>query len=121
MSRDQIISDAVSAIQSGQLQVLQDAVGKAVDQSAVEQKASDGTLTQADLDAAVKSATDALNAQVASLQAQDAVDAKAASDAQAALADLQSKFNDLSQKEGLEEQQVAALQAKIDQIKQLLS
>lgn len=87
-----IVSQAVAAIQAGEAQVMSDAIGAAVDEAALEQKASDGTLTQADLDAAVKAASDPLNAQIAALQAQDASDAKAASDAQAALSDAQSQL-----------------------------
>lgn len=136
MSKEKIVSDAVSAIQAGEAQVLNDAIGSAVDQAALEQKASDGTLTSSDLDAAVKAATDPLNASIAALQAQLAGDAETltasqAADAQA-LADVQTKaasdiaavqasLDAMTAKEQLEEGAVSDVSAKVAAAQQSLA
>lgn len=107
MSKEQIVADALQAISAGQSQVLSDAIGKAVDQSAVEQKASDGTLSQADLDKAVADA----------LAAQKVVDDKALADAKAAadaaMADIQKQLSDMSAKEQAEEGVISSLQGSL--------
>lgn len=103
MAKQDVISAGVIAIQAAEAQALSDQLGLAYDAGAVDQKASDGTLTQADLDAAV-SAAKAVDAQAMS-------DAKAASDA--ALADLQAKLDALSQKEGQEAGVIAGLQSSV--------
>lgn len=106
MSKVDVVAAGVAAIQSGQAQVLTDQLGLVYDAAALEQKASDGTLSQADVDAAVAAA--------------QAVDAKALADAQAAgalaLADLQSKMDALAAKEGQEASVIAGLQAAKDQL-----
>ncbi len=124
MSRDQIVADALTAISSGQAQVLTDAVGAAVDASALEQKASDGTLGQGDLDAAVAAAVAPLNAQIA----QDATDLAAAhADADAKLAALQTSFDALTIDDTTKTAEVknftdsvAALSAALDAFKALI-
>lgn len=117
MSRDQIISDALAAISAGQAQVLSDAVSAAVDQSAIEQKASDGTLSQADVDAAVAAAVAPLNQQISDLQVKDAADVQAAVDAKAAgdaaVAALQVQFDDLKSAKDVEDGVIAGLNASI--------
>ncbi len=104
MSKDQIVSQALASISSGQAQVLADAIGVAVDQSALEQKASDGTLSQADLDKAVADAVSAAQA----VDAQALADAQAK--AQADLAALQASLDSVTAKELGEEAAVKALQ-----------
>lgn len=129
MSRDEIVSKALSDISTGQAQVLADAIGAAVDQSAIEQKASDGTLNQGDLDAAVASAVAAavapLNDQIAALTAQDAADVQAGKDALAALSAvkdaLQAQFDSLSVKEGQEASVISGLQGSLEQMKNVVS
>lgn len=104
MSKVDIVSAGVAAIQVGQTQVLTDQLGVVYDAAALEQKASDGTLSQADLDAAVAAAQ--------AVDAQALADAKAASDA--ALAGLQSQLSVLATKEGQEASVIAGLQASKD-------
>lgn len=117
MSREQIISDALSAISAGQSQVLVDAVSAAVDQSAIEQKASDGTLSQGDVDAAVAAAVAPLMVQISDLQAMDAVDKQAVIDVKAqgdaALADLQSQFDAIKAAKDVEDGVISSLNASI--------
>ncbi len=99
MSKADIVAAALSAISAGSAQVLSDAVGAAVDQSALEQKASDGTLGQGDLDAAVAAAVAPLNEQILALTDKDAADIAAGV---AALSDLQGKLDTLAAKESVE-------------------
>jgi hypothetical protein len=110
MSKDQIVSDAKAALVAGQDALLTQVLGDVADQSALEQKASDGTLSQADVDAAVAAAVGPLNDQIVALQAQDAADIKAGQDA---LAALQVKLDDLAQKEGVEASVIAGLQGSL--------
>lgn len=121
MSRDQIIADAISAISVGQAQALSAAIGAAVDASAVEQKASDGTLTQADLDKAVADVKAQLDASVAqdALDKQAALDAKAAGDQ--AVADLQVKFDALASKEGVEASIVDGLKGSLASLQDVVA
>jgi len=116
MSKDQIVSDAKSAFISGQDQILGQVLSDVYDKAASEQKASDGTLTQADLDAAVKAATDPLNQQISDLQAKDDSDIAALKDAQDKLAALQTSFDVLSSKEAGEAIQVSQFQGMKDQL-----
>ncbi len=118
MSRDQIIADAKAAIVSGQDAVLMSAIGAAVDASALEQKASDGTLGQSDVDAAVAAAVGPLNQQIVDLTAKDEADLAAG---QAALVDLQSKMDALASKEAVESGIIEGLQASKDALAKVLS
>ena len=104
MSKEQIVADGVAGIQAGQVQVLSDQLGLVYDAAALEQKASDGTLSQADVDAAVAAAQ--------AVDAQALAAAQAASDA--ALAELQGQLTALSLKEGQEASVIAGLQASKD-------
>ncbi len=89
MGKSDFVAQQLAAIQSGQTQVISDALGATFDEGALEQKASDGTLTQGDVDAAVAAAVAPLNAQIADLTAKDAADVQALADAQAkAVSDL---------------------------------
>lgn len=124
MAKQDVIDSGVANVQAAEVQALKDALSAAYDQGATDQKASDGTLTQADVDAAVKAAVDPLNAQIAS-------DAAALADSQAkavsAVADVQSKLDAMTSKEQGEEAIVAnlqssaaALQAALDSLKSLI-
>lgn len=110
MSKAQIVADAISAISAGQAQVLNDAIGAAVDAAGVEQKASDGTLTQADLDKAVADATAA--------DAQALADAHAKADAD--LAALQVKLDAIITTEQSEKQVIVGLQNSVGQVQAAL-
>ncbi len=107
MSKEQIVADAIVAITAGQASVLSDAIGAAVDASAAEQKGADGTLSQADVDAAVAKAV--LDTQAA--------DAEAIVAAQSGMAALQVSFDALKSsddalvaKEGQESAAILGLQ-----------
>lgn len=113
MSKDQIVSDAKASLVSGQDLVLSQVLGSVYDLAAQEQKASDGTLSQGDLDAAVAAAVAPLNQQISDLSAKDAADLQLLSDAQAKLADLSAKFDVLVAKEGIEAGIVAEFQASL--------
>ena len=128
MSKPDVVSAAKASFVSAQDGALQSFGESCYDGGAVDQKASDGTLTQADLDAAVKAATDPLNAQIA----QDATDlAKAHSDADAAAAALKTSTDalaamtadDASKTKAVADVQAnaVALQAALDVIKGLLA
>lgn len=78
MGKADVVAAAVQSVQAAQVQALSDGLGAVYDQGGVDQKASDGTFTQADIDAAVaakgvadQAAVDALTAQVSALQADD--------------------------------------------------
>lgn len=124
MSKEAIVAAAVAAVQAGELQILNDQFNSVYDQAALEQKASDGTLSQADLDKAVAAQKAADQAAIDAAVAQDAADVKAGQDAvaagKAALVDLQSKFDALSAKEGVEAGTLASLQAAKDKLQAVL-
>lgn len=101
--RQDVIDKGVAAVQAAEQQALSDQLGIAYDAGGVDQKASDGTLTQADLDKAVADAQ--------AVDAQAAASAKAASDA--ALADLQTQMAALAAKEGQEAGVIAGLQSSV--------
>jgi hypothetical protein len=125
MAKVIIVGAAKAALLAAQDGAIDTALSSAYDGGAVDQKVSDGTLTQADLDAAVKAATDPLNAQIASdataLAAAHADADAAAASAKAALdamtADDAVKSKAVSDLQG----SVAAVQAALDSIKALLS
>ncbi len=118
MSKTDIVSAQKSAILSGQDAALQAGLEAVYDQAATEQKASDGTLSQSDLDAAVAAAVAPLNQQVADLTAKDASDVAAG---QAALVDLQGKLDALAAKESVEAGTLAALQSAKDSLAKVLA
>ena len=72
MAKSDFIAAQLVSIQAAQAQAISDGLGATWDESATEQKSSDGTLTQADLDAAVAAAVGPLNDQIAALTTQDA-------------------------------------------------
>lgn len=110
MSKTDIVLAQKTAILSGQDSALQAGLEAVYDQAALEQKASDGTLSQSDVDAAVASAVAPLNAQIQS----DALDLAAAQATAAAnLAMVQQALTDMTAKEQLEEQSVLSLQNSI--------
>jgi len=126
MAKADIVAAQKAAIVSGQDAVLDGALGACYDQGGIDQAAIDNAgVTQDQLNAAVKAATDPLNAQIAQLQAQDASDVKAGQDAlaqaQSAMADLQSKFDALAQKEGQESGVIQGLQGSLAQMQQVVS
>lgn len=69
MSKEQTVSDAVSAIQAGQAQVLNDQLGVVYDKAVQENPPTGGGLTQADVDAAVAAALAPVQAELDSLKA----------------------------------------------------
>lgn len=93
MAKADVVAAAVVSIQAAEAQALSDGLGSVYDQGAQDQKASDGTFTQADIDAAVlaksvsdQAAADALSAQVSALQADDDAKSKIIAGIQALLA-----------------------------------
>ena len=111
MAKQDVVSAGVAAIQAADAQALTDQLGIAYDAGATDQKASDGSFTQADIDKAVASA-----------QAVDATAmaaAKAASDS--AIADLQTQLSALSTKEGQEAGVIASLQSSVKNIQDALA
>lgn len=113
MGKQETIDSQKQALAQAQDAALDSALGNVWDESALEQKASDGTLTQGDLDAAVKAATDPLNAQIAD----DAQKLSAAiASAQADHDSLQKSLDDMTAKEQLEEKVVSDLQNAVGQV-----
>jgi hypothetical protein len=112
MAKADVVAAQLAVIQAAEVQAISEGLGACYDQGVADQVPSGGA-SQADIDAAVKAATDPLNEQVASLQ-QSLTDAqaKAASD----LAGAQQALTDMTAKEQLEEQAVAALQSAITQV-----
>lgn len=88
MARADVQAAGLAAIQAADAQAISDNLGVAYDAGATDQKASDGTFTQADIDAAVA--------------AQAASDNAAIVAAQAAQANLQASLDALSAKEAPE-------------------
>lgn len=93
MAKADVIAAAVVSIQAAEAQALSDGLGSVYDQGALDQKSSDGTFTQADIDAAVaakgvsdQAAVDALTQQVSALQADDDAKSKIIQGIQALLA-----------------------------------
>lgn len=91
----------------------------------IDDKATQGTLTQADLDAAISAAVAPLNQQISDLTAKDATDVQAAIDAKAAgdkaVADVQAKLDSLSAKEAPEASAIAALQQSVASLQSVLA
>ena len=132
MAKSDTVATQLAAIQTAETQAITDGLGACYDQGEVDQKASDGTLTQADLDAAVAAAVAPLNTQIATLTAQDAADVQALADAQAKavsdLAALQAQLDaavsaDVADKALVSNLQgaVAAVQTSLDAIKAAVS
>lgn len=96
MTRADVISAGVLAIQAAEASALGSALGAAYDQGGVDQKASDGTFTQADIDSAVAAA--------------QAVDAAAQA---AAVKVVQDALTALIVKESAEASELVALQSGI--------
>lgn len=127
MSKDQIVSDAVAALQAAEVSVLGGVYDSSFAEGAASVPPADAD-EQVKIDAAVavqkaadQSIIDGLNGQLSDLQAKDAADLQAASDAQAALALLQGQFNDLSAKEGIESGVIANLQGSLSQLQNAVS
>jgi len=99
MAKADVVAAQKQAIIDGESAVIEQALGAAYDGGANDQKASDGSFTQADIDAAV---------------------AKAQADDQVVLQGVQQQLSDMTAKEQSEEQQVATLQDVISKIKALL-
>lgn len=111
MARADVQAAGVVAIQAADAQAISDQLGVAYDAGAADQKGSDGTFKQSDIDAAVAAA-----------QAVDqaaAVAAKSASDA--ALAALQSQMTALASKEGIESGVIAGLQSSVAAVQSALA
>lgn len=120
MGRQEVIDGQVSAIQSGQLEVLKSGLGVAFDAGMSE--SGGGGFTQTDIDNAVAAAVLPLNDQIVGLQGQVQADAQVLADAQAkAQADLDAvskSLVDMTAKEQLEELAVADVAAKIAQVQE---
>lgn len=109
--REDTVAAQVAAVQTGELEVLQTALGSAFD--AGEGSGNGPGFTQADIDAAVLAAVDPLNAQIANdIQ----ILADAHSEADAAMAVVQQQLVDMTAKEQVEEQAVLSLQGSISQL-----
>lgn len=132
MAKEDVVAAQLVAIQAAETQAISAGLGACYDQGALDQKASDGTLSQGDLDAAVAAAVAPLNDQISALTAQDASDKQALVDAQAsaasAIADMQSKLDaaiaaDVGDKKLVSDLQgaVAAVQTALDNIKAALT
>lgn len=104
------VANAVTAIQAGELQVLNDQLGLVYDAGLAETGGTGGggtgTFTQSDIDAAVAAA--------------QSIDTQALADAQAAFdtkfAQVQTDLDAMTTKEGLEEKSVKDVQASIDSV-----
>lgn len=118
MSKEQIVAEAKASFITGQDTVLTQVLSDVADKSAMEQKASDGTLSQGDLDTAVAAAVEPLNQQISDLTAKDAADIAAG---QQALADLQAKFDQMSSDKKVEDGVIAGLQSAKDQLAAVLA
>ncbi len=128
MGKADTVSAQLAAIQTAETQALTDGLGVCYDQGGIDQKASDGTLTQADLDAAVAAATGPLNAQITQLNAQVVTDASnlSAAQAQAAqqLASVQSQLDAMTAQDQVDkglvlnfQNSISALQTALDALK----
>lgn len=95
-----------AAVQAAQSDAIKNGLGQAYDDGALDQKASDGTLSQADLDKAVADAK--------AVDAQALADAKTASDA--AMVEAQKQISDLQSKLGLDDAALAAVQSSMQAI-----
>lgn len=111
MAKQDVIAAGVAAIQTAEAQAISDQLGIAYDAGCTDQKASDGTFKQSDIDAAVAAAQ--------AVDAQAAADAKAASDG--ALASLQANMAALSAKEGQEAGVIAGLQSSVQAVQASLA
>lgn len=131
MSQEQNIADAKSAFVSGQdslvNQVFTDLANKERAEGVASVPPADAE-EQVKIDAAVAAqkaadqvVIDGLNQQVADLTAKDAGDVQALTDAQAAMADLKSKFDTLAQKENIESSVIASLQGSLSQLQSAVS
>jgi len=128
LGQDQVVQQALALIQQEQSQALVDGLNMAYTGGATDQKASDGTFTQADIDAAVKAATDPLNAQIATITAQDQTDQANLAAAQANLASVQQQLAAMTAQDQSDkalvanfQTSVAQLQASLDAIKAALA
>lgn len=118
MAKEDVVAAGVVAVQAADAQALVDQLGIAYDAGALDQKASDGTLSQGDVDAAVSAALASAKVESdAVLAADQAVDAEALAaahaEADAKLAEVQTALDALTAKEQLEEAAVADVGAKI--------
>lgn len=137
MAKDDVVSSFVDAVEAGQKQVLVDQGGTVYDNGFNDGVASvpvgsDGGFSQADLDAAKaqgaadqkviddQALSDQKAADDAALQAKSDADAQALADAQKAgsdaIAAVQKSLEDMTAKEQLEEQAVADVATKIEQV-----
>lgn len=108
MTRDEVVAEQLSAVQSGQTQLLTDALTKCFDEG--ESNGTGPGLTQADVDAAVKAAVDPLQAQIV----QDKADMDAAhADADAKLAALQSQLDAAIAQDNIDKSVVANFQGAV--------
>lgn len=118
MERSEAVAKGLSDIQSGEAQVISDALGAAFDAN---QSGSGGGFSQADVDAAVQAAKDADAAALADSQA---ADAKAQADAVAAvqgqLDGVTQALADMTAKEQVEEAAVQGFQSKLADLQSAL-
>lgn len=116
MSKEDIVAAQKQAIVDGESAVIEQALGSAFDAGFSEGVASVPP-PEADVQAQIDAAVAPLNAKIAQ-DASDLADLHAKADAD--LASAQQSLSDMSAKEQMEEEAVAALQSKIDSIRALL-
>lgn len=111
MAKDDAVKTGVAAFQVAVVQVVADQIGAAYDTGATDQKASDGSFTQADIDAAVAAAQ--------GIDAKELADAqvKASSD----LAALQASFDAMAAKDTSLQAQLDAVKSSVAALSALLS
>jgi hypothetical protein len=126
MSKEQIVADAISAIQAGQLQVMSDQLGQVYDKAQSEAQPSQPGPSDEEIQKRIDDAVAAKQveddqklAEQKALDDQALADAKSAADA--AMADLQKKFDDLAGKEMGEKSLIDGLQGSIDALKDVLA
>lgn len=108
-TRDEAIASAKQSVIAGQDQALNDGLGACYDQGLADaggQTTTPGSFTQADIDAAVAAAQ--------AVDAQALADAKTAADA--ALADIQSKLDDVTGKAKADEDLIEGMKDSADKL-----
>lgn len=121
MAKLDVVQAQLQVIQAAEVQALTDGLGACYDQGMANAGGTPGTFTQADIDAAVSAAVGPLNDQILGLTAQDQADQASLQDAQAAMSDLQSKFDALAQKENVESGIIAGLQSSLSTLQDIVS
>ncbi len=114
MSREEVVTNGVAAIQAAEVEAISNELGKAFDSGLAEAPVGEGGISQEQVDAMIKTAVDKAIADDELLDIQALADAKAASDLM--LADLQTKFDELAVEEELEKNTVKRIQDSLDEV-----